>query len=725
VGEPGGGAQGADARGRRVAEVRALAAVALGTAALLLAEIIVAKQANFALSDAATLYMPLIIYGGLALGGLGAAAPWTAAWPRGWALAAAGAALSVAFLGLARWPGAGPLWAALPFVAFGWWLCRTMSEVALPSMVWALGLGGVATYAAVDGLARLGPALLVVDVALCALAVAAGGAPRAGRRRDALVGASAAVVVVLLAAGLLAAGILEAPSYLERTNASFRGATRLLPPRYSALFRTDVLRDARGRVALVTNGSRFAPLPPASVVRRTLAGEVPGAFPSAAPYLVRPAGRVLVIGSAGGWDALAALGAGAESVVAVNVNPDVFRLMKDDLAAESAALYADPRIELVVAEGRRYLETTARTFDVVTLHGVQTGTSADLLSTVFLDSHLFTEEALAAVWKRVAPGGVAFFDEYERWRDEGRAGVTLIGILGRAAVRVLGLAEPDRHCFYYRYGRGDDRPREGLLLTKDALDDARAGALRAALVAAGATPVPGGCGGVPAEPGALVDDRPFFAQSYLWRAVHALPPWAVALAGALLAAACWLAARRSQAGVRALALVLTGGGYSVLVLAFTSPASLLLGEPSLATPVVLAALYGGGLGGGLLALRVSRRAILASLGALAAYLTGLGAALPFIRHRVLGVEALALRAALVAALILPAAVLAQIPYVHLLGEVEGGARGRAWVWENAGALAGLAAGFAVNVAAGTTASLWASGAAYLLALAVLAGRPPR
>ena len=47
-----------------------LASVALATAAMILCEIVVGNHANFVFSDAFQLYLPLIVFGSIALGSL-------------------------------------------------------------------------------------------------------------------------------------------------------------------------------------------------------------------------------------------------------------------------------------------------------------------------------------------------------------------------------------------------------------------------------------------------------------------------------------------------------------------------------------------------------------------------------------------------------------------------------------------------------------------------------
>ena len=121
--------------------------------------------------------------------------------------------------------------------------------------------------------------------------------------------------------------------------------------------------------------------------------------------------------------------------------------------------------------------------------------------------------------------------------------------------------------------------------------------------------------------------------------------------------------------------MLTGAGFMLLVLAITGPATLLLGAPQLATPVVFVAVYAWGLAGGLLALRSGRRAMLGGMLGLVLYLVSLALVLPRVRPLVLGIDSLTARVVVVSLLLLPAALLAELPYIYMLNRFEGRARG--------------------------------------------------
>jgi SAM-dependent methyltransferase len=694
---------------------RELASVAAATGAMILCEIVLGNHANYVYSDAFQLYLPMIVFGSVAAGSLiGLVKPFSTM-PLARLLVLVAAAVLAGFLGIARAPALGAVWVGLPIVAFGVYLCRVLCDVPLKTVVWALGLGGGLLYLLYDGMiGAFGDGLVVVIVALTTaaamildpdrLVVAAGG-------------------VILIAAGACrAAGTFETPSFVQTHAPGLAGSENIRAPIFTPLIRTDLVKTRQGGRVMTTNGSRFAVVPFREHVKKVLAGGGNAFYEP--PYFASLPETVLVIGSAEGENVLTALGHGAKDVVAVDINPAVFQIMKNDMAEFSGGLYNEPRVTSVASEGRRFTELTDRTFDLITLQGVQTGSTSNLASTALLESFLFTEEAMAAAWRALSPKGVLFYEEYRRYRDEQQRDVTLIGILAGASPQALGIADPARQIVYYSYlqGRGnpngEGRVREGLLLYKAPLDDAALEKVKKGLEDLGADveKVPTGVSGT------IVDDRPFFIQMVFAQVLARVPLWIPPIVFAALVALAFTRLRRSPGGPASLSLFLTGIGFMLLVLAITGPATLLLGDPQLATPVVFVAVYAWGLAGGLLALRAGRKGMLGGLVGLCGYLIVLALVLPRVKPLVLSIASLPARVAVVSLLLLPAALLAELPYIYMLSRFEGRARGKAYAWENIGTVVGIPLGFALQVTRGFTADLLGAAVVYLAALLVLLPR---
>jgi spermidine synthase len=119
-------------------------------------------------------------------------------------------------------------------------------------------------------------------------------------------------------------------------------------------------------------------------------------------------GSFLVIGLGAGITAGAvALDPAAERVVVAEIEPLVFEAVAEYFRAENFGVVDDPKVELVVDDGRHYLATTDETFDGIT--------SDPLDPWVRGAAALYTREFWQLVDTRLNPGGVVtvFVQLYE------------------------------------------------------------------------------------------------------------------------------------------------------------------------------------------------------------------------------------------------------------------------------------------------------------------------
>jgi spermidine synthase len=161
----------------------------------------------------------------------------------------------------------------------------------------------------------------------------------------------------------------------------------------------------------------------------------------AAGYQVAPEHpRVLVIGVGGGFDLLTALYHDAASVTGVEVNAATVDVLRRAYASFFAPWVTDPRVRLVVDEGRRYLASRPETYDLVQLSGVDSASGTPAAAHVFSESYLYTREAFDLYLSRLRPDGVLCMMRLE-WnppREMLRAVVT-----AKDALRRAGVAHPE------------------------------------------------------------------------------------------------------------------------------------------------------------------------------------------------------------------------------------------------------------------------------------------
>ena len=126
-------------------------------------------------------------------------------------------------------------------------------------------------------------------------------------------------------------------------------------------------------------------------------------LPSAVAYQLRGK-RVLVVGAGPGFEVLSALAHGAERVVAVELDPRVTALTRSVMDTGSD-VFADPRVEVVTADGRSYAARARERFDLVVLAPTEAFGAAAAGVHATGEDYLTTVEALRGYLGLLEPGG--------------------------------------------------------------------------------------------------------------------------------------------------------------------------------------------------------------------------------------------------------------------------------------------------------------------------------
>lgn len=124
-----------------------------------------------------------------------------------------------------------------------------------------------------------------------------------------------------------------------------------------------------------------------------------------------PFGQVLIIGAGSGNDVSRALQWGASRVDAVEIDPVIYGLGRRD---HPDAPYADPRVFVHLDDGRNYLKSTEKQYDLIVYALVDSLVLHSSYSNIRLESYLFTTQAFADIKKRLTPGGVFVMYNYFR-----------------------------------------------------------------------------------------------------------------------------------------------------------------------------------------------------------------------------------------------------------------------------------------------------------------------
>lgn len=156
------------------------------------------------------------------------------------------------------------------------------------------------------------------------------------------------------------------------------------------------------------------------------------------PHLLNRAGGagpfkdVLIIGAGSGNDVSSALKFGAEHVDAVEIDPTLQRLGRKDHPNRP---YDDARVDVHLTDGRGFLRTTDKKYDLIIYALVDSLVLHSGYSSLRLESFLFTDQAMRDIQARLKPGGVfAAYNYYRQGWVVGRIDLMIADAFGEPPV---------------------------------------------------------------------------------------------------------------------------------------------------------------------------------------------------------------------------------------------------------------------------------------------------
>ncbi|MFC4950385.1 spermidine synthase [Pseudonocardia sp. GCM10023141] len=167
-------------------------------------------------------------------------------------------------------------------------------------------------------------------------------------------------------------------------------------------------------------------------------------------------GNVLVVGAGSGTDVAIALRAGARHVDAVEIDPGLLAIGRNQNPDRP---YADPRVTTHVDDGRAFLSRTDNRYDLILFALPDSLTLVQGASSLRLESYLFTQQAFDSARAHLNAGGAfAMYNYYrEAWLID-RLALTAQNAFGHApcvdvvggalgqAVITVGLTAADQTC---------------------------------------------------------------------------------------------------------------------------------------------------------------------------------------------------------------------------------------------------------------------------------------
>ncbi len=212
-----------------------------------------------------------------------------------------------------------------------------------------------------------------------------------GWQRMAATAAGAAMVIVLLVE-TLSPGISWSPYYKVKI--------------------ADYTSGSASLVDISVNGIPHQLMAPA---QWKLTGE-PAHQQYAAPYLRspdNPLDDVLIVGAGSGSDVAIALSKGARHIDAVDIDPRILQIGEQRNPDHA---YQDPRVAVHVNDGRAFLETTAKKYDLILFALPDSLALVTGASQIRLESFLFTRQAVQSARAHLKPDGA--FAMYNYYRDD-------------------------------------------------------------------------------------------------------------------------------------------------------------------------------------------------------------------------------------------------------------------------------------------------------------------
>jgi len=166
---------------------------------------------------------------------------------------------------------------------------------------------------------------------------------------------------------------------------------------------------------------------------------------TAAPYFTLPDVprdlRVCVLGAGGGGGVLLALRHGAWQVDAVELDPNVPRLLRGEFRAFAGGLYDLPQVRLHRADARAFVQAADENWNVIDLSLIDSFAASAVGVGAVGENYLYTREAFESFLRHLRPGGVLAVTRWVRTppRDELKLFAT-----GVAALERMGLNPAER-----------------------------------------------------------------------------------------------------------------------------------------------------------------------------------------------------------------------------------------------------------------------------------------
>ncbi|PCJ56189.1 MAG: hypothetical protein COA73_12555 [Candidatus Hydrogenedentota bacterium] len=169
-------------------------------------------------------------------------------------------------------------------------------------------------------------------------------------------------------------------------------------------------------------------------------------------HVLRPDSDVLIIGVGGGRDVLSALIFDQKSIIGVEINNNVIKALTEDFADFAGNLHEDPRVTIVVDEGRSYVTRQDRNFDIIQLSFIDTFAAGSAGAFVLTENALYTVESFEEYISHLTDRGM--FSVSHFYFRELPIQVYRLTNLAYQSLKNLGVEDPHKHMAILRHADG-------------------------------------------------------------------------------------------------------------------------------------------------------------------------------------------------------------------------------------------------------------------------------
>lgn len=286
-----------------------------------------------------------------------------------------------------------------------------------------------------------------------------------------LAGAGAALAALVACAFIgQADALLPFPVAAGKTlDLKLKGGEPLLESRWDPICRVDVAGDeARaGGLLLFQDGDAPTSIPAAAassddiVASHPALGYLLALDVSGKPWRSRD--KALVIGVGGGRDVKTALLMGASEITGAEINASTAELMRDRFGAYCGGLYTDPRVQIIVADGRSVVARSGEKYDIIQITGADTYAALASGANIVAESYLYTMEAIRDYLDHLTDQGVLVVMRFRFYPP--RETLRLAGMAARV-LKEKGAAEPERHIAVINIDLGGETARYAYTVVK-------------------------------------------------------------------------------------------------------------------------------------------------------------------------------------------------------------------------------------------------------------------